>query len=154
MEKLQSAIIGMGEEKPDASEQKTDTEVSKSGSMEDGKMKQLLSQCGSCNFFAPKISVTKNPILHFSSLSKHILSPYEQNKIQVFSNKEISSEDEDVRFPSGDLYAHSSLLVKFPGCATSARPYAVWLSWHNASRDVLRSRTALGDDASTPEKHF
>ena len=105
MEKLYSVsnkltIIGRGEEKPDASGQKTDTEVSKSGFMEDGKVKQFhgsSSQCGSRNLFTPKISVTKPPILLFSSLSKYPDTYFHMNTVkrQVFSYKEVSSEDED-----------------------------------------------------------
>lgn len=53
--------------------------------------------------FTPKISVTKSPIIVFSSLSKYPNTYFHMNKIkrQVFSNKEFSSEDEDVRFLPG-----------------------------------------------------
>lgn len=121
MKKLYSAsnkltAIGMGEKKP--SGQKTDAEVSKSGSMEDTKVKNFhhsLSHYGSGDFL-PKFSATNPLILLSSCLSKYPNTYFHMNKMerQVFSNKEISSEDEDASFLPGDLQVHSSPMVQTP----------------------------------------
>jgi len=82
----------MGEETPDASGCKTDSEVSNSSFREGGAIPWLFESVWLRRFFTPKISVTKNPhapLFLPLQIPKHIL-PYEQNeKTSIFSQRNL-----------------------------------------------------------------